>query len=139
MKQLFLSFVAAMFVITSLSSDIKAEERPFKISVEQGKASSCKDKVGLKLTITPTGGFKINKDYPLKLKIKADSTLSVSKSVIRKADAIKFGDSGAVFNVCYASANSEKPKGKIDINVKFSVCEKKRCLMFKEDVSHQVK
>jgi len=138
MKHRALFTVLILLIVPMFALSLQAEERPFKITAENKKAATCK-KDGVRLSIKPTGVFKINMEYPWKVTVKGDSTLSFAKDTLRKTDAVTFKETLAEFDVCYAPSAGASAKGKIEMLVKFSVCEKKRCLMFREPVTYEIK
>lgn len=133
-----------VFSIAAISQAQPPASKPFQIVLGAEKGETCKKKAsckkhGLRITVKPGVGYKINKDYPWKVLVSADSSLSIPEKTLKKSDAVSLKETEAVFDVCYLAATGGKPAGAMKITVKFSICDQKQCLMFTEEVPFVVK
>ncbi len=87
------------------------------------------------ISMSPRGGFKINKAYPTKVVLTAGEGVTLPKTTLKKGDATSLDEKGAAFPVAYTCGEAG---GKVDATVKFSVCSEQTCEMVKEKVSWQV-
>jgi hypothetical protein len=82
------------------------------------------------VTVRPRGGWKLNTEYPFKLELVPGAGARVAKSVLRKADARRFGEGGADVDV---EITADKA-GQADVaaTVKFATCDDATCAVHKE-------
>ena len=78
------------------------------------------------LSLTPRGEFHVNQDYPLSISLHGDDALSFPKSELAKADAAKFGEKLARFDVPFTPAKAGDHR--VEAKVRFAVCTKENCV-----------
>ncbi|WP_152629684.1 hypothetical protein [Haliangium ochraceum] len=83
--------------------------------------------------VVPKTGWKMNKEFPTKLKVEAPSGVEITKAEQRVADAERFDDGGASFAVKFKS--SEAGQKSFSGQFKFAVCTDTTCDPKKEQLA----
>jgi hypothetical protein len=78
------------------------------------------------LSLTPRGEYHVNQDYPISIALQGDDGLSFPKSQLAKADAAKFGEKLARFDVPFTAAKAGDHR--VEAKVRFAVCTKENCV-----------
>ncbi len=89
-----------------------------------------------KITLTPKKGWKINQEFPTKLRIEAASGVQIAKPIQKAKDAAKFGEKGATFVVPFTSNIGDK---KFKASLKFAMCTEATCDPKKENLAWSIK
>ena len=125
--------IAALLVTAFAGSATAADKYDVKVNAPAAKA---KAKGVAKISITPKGKYHMNTDYPAKLSLSGSDGLTVEKAKQTKADAAKFDQSAAEFQVSYTSASPGKKS--ITGELKFAVCADSECVPSTEKISIDV-
>ena len=78
-----------------------------------------------KVVLTPTGGYKVNKEFPTALTVVTPAGVELAKAKQVPADATKFADDGAVFDVAFTAR--EAGDKRFEATFKFAVCTAESC------------
>lgn len=87
----------------------------------------------VKVNVTPGTGWKMNKEFPTRLNVKAPAGVTVVKDQQVLEDAEKFEDKGATFAITF-KADSPGPKA-FEADFKFAVCTDATCDPKKETLA----
>src|SRR5436190_22312300 len=109
--------IAALLVTAFAGSATAADNYDLKVNAPAAKA---KAKGVAKITLTPKGKYHLNTDYPAKLSVTGSDGLTVEKAKLTKADAAKFDEHSAEFDVAYTAASPGKKT--ITGELKFAYC-----------------
>lgn len=132
MKKMFASFVA----ILALSSVAFAGDN-YKLDVKAPASAKKGEKATTKVHFEGTNKFHLNQEYPTKLTIEAPAGVKVDKDKQLKADAVKFAEGGADFDIAFTA--SEPGKKSFKGELKFAIClEKEACKPVSEKVAFDV-
>ncbi len=127
MKRLWIyGFIAVLFIGCSTK---KKNTNPFKISIPDVVVKA-NQKGTLNIEINILGHYHFNKDYPAKVKIIKSDTLKFDSNIIKK-DGFKIQEKNVKILIPFKAPNkpgSYKPQ----INLDFSICADKECLIFKQ-------
>ncbi len=85
------------------------------------------------VSVVPKAGWKMNKDFPTKLKIEPPSGVSIAKPTLLAADATTFDAHRAVFDVVFTPASAGSKTFEADF--KFAVCTDATCDPKKEKLA----
>jgi hypothetical protein len=77
------------------------------------------------VVLKPTGGYHVNKDFPTMLSVTAPDGVEVAKLKQSPADAAKFAEDGALFEVPF-TGKTAGPKA-FQATFKFAVCTATSC------------
>ena len=110
-----------------------------KLAVESPAPTSPGTEVAAKILVTPTGPYKINKEFPTKLTIETPEGVTVAKAQLTaggadqvKGDADAFEDHQLAFTVKLTPAAAGQHT--ISGTFRFAVCDKDTCLSKKEPI-----
>ncbi len=78
-----------------------------------------------RVVLRPTAGYKVNKEFPLALSITAPAGVALDKAKLTAADAAKFADDGASFDVAFTAKDGGDKK--FEATFKFAVCTTETC------------
>ena len=101
-------------------------DRPFKISYQQ-TATTGKDGARTAITVVPLDGYKMNKDFPSSLVVKAPENVKVKKDNLAAGDA-QLTDQSLTFPIDFAAA---KPVVDFTATANFSVCNERTCKLYR--------
>ena len=93
-------------------------------------------KATAKLHVEGTGGFHLNQEYPTKLTLTAPSGVKLEKDKMTKADAAKFKEDGADFEIAFTSSDAGKKE--FSGELKFATCRTTDCVPASEKVAFTV-
>ncbi|AKT38672.1 hypothetical protein [Chondromyces crocatus] len=133
MKKIFT--IAALVAATVSGTALAASEYEFKVTPPA--AAKANSKAEATVSVTATGAWKINQEYPAKLVLDETSGLTFEKAKLTKDDkgSVKIDDHAVEFKIAVtpSAAGAKEIKGK----VKFGVCDaaKTQCLSKEEAVS----
>lgn len=123
-----LTFLISVLPLIGHAKNMKKSGDFYEVSVETRTTG---DKSVATVTATPRNGYHCNMQYPWKLTIVESDGLKTAKTVLRKADAKKFGQDAVVFEVPYSVPQGKEVKGAL----KFSMCDEKQCKMERLELS----
>lgn len=89
------------------------------------------------LRIVPREGYKVNLDYPTRIKLQASAGTRLTAESLSKGDALELSKEVARFPVRYVP--SSPGKAELKAEVRFSVCNDKQCDLAKEEIAWSVK
>lgn len=117
---------------------LKPEEG--KLAVESPAPAKAGTEVTAKILVTPAGPYKINKEFPIKLKLETPEGVTLAKAELTaggrdqvQGDAEAFDDKQLAFTVKLTPAQTGNHT--ISGTFKFAVCDKETCLAKKEQIS----
>lgn len=102
-----------------------ADTKTYTVTVHAPTGKANKDS-SLQVVVKPKAGWKLNMEFPTKLKLEPPAGVTVAKKTLKKGDATVFSEKkGATWKVGYkaASAGDKKFSGKL----KFAVCTEATC------------
>jgi len=108
----------------------KAEpEKTYKVRIVPGEAVAGAEASSI-IEVTPLLGYKMNKEFPSKLKMSETDGVTVPKSEYTKADA-EITEQILRFKVAFTVAKT----GKVNLNgsADFSVCNEKACKLIRDE------
>jgi hypothetical protein len=79
----------------------------------------------VQLVLEARGGYHVNEDYPLSVKLQAPKAVKLSKFTLAKSDAAQIGQEQARFDVGFAA---EPGTHELLATVDFAVCTKETCV-----------
>lgn len=88
------------------------------------------------IQIEPSSKLHCNLEYPWKVKILSTEHINTSKAVFKKEDAQKISPKEVMFKIPFETKSMGK---KLDLQVKFSMCDDKQCFMEKITISLPIK
>src|SRR5262249_7264435 len=97
----------------------------YKLDVKAPSSVKKGEKATATVHVEGTGQYHINQEYPTKLTLTAPAGVKLEKDKFTKADAKKFAESGADFEVAFTSSDAGKKK--IEGELKFAWCAKTDC------------
>ena len=131
MKKAFATIVAVL----ALSSTALAGGN-YKVDVKAPASAKKGEKATAKLHVEGTGGFHLNQEYPTKLTLTAPSGVKLEKDKMTKADAAKFKEDGADFEIAFTSSDAGKKE--FSGELKFATCRTTDCVPASEKVAFTV-
>lgn len=103
----------------------RAEGKGFLVVVTPPEGAAAGATTAAQVTLSPTKGYHLNKEFPTLLKVTPPEGVTCEKTEQKVADAKKFEEQGAEFAVaCTASAPGEK---QFMATFKFAVCTETTC------------
>jgi hypothetical protein len=87
----------------------------------------------VRVTVVPSKGWKMNKEFPTKLEVQAPAGVQVTKAEQRVPDAERFDEGGATFAVKFKA--SEAGAKSFQAKFKFAVCTDATCDPKKQDLA----
>lgn len=106
----------------------------FRLEVLQAPLARVGQTVPAELRLLPRGGYKVNKAYPTRAELR--STLTFAKPTLKKADALELSDATARFPLDFTP--SQPGPTRVELEVRFSVCNKSACDLGKETLTWTV-
>jgi len=108
----------------------------FKLAVSTPAAGPAGTEAIAHVTVTPSTGWHMNKDYPTKLKLTAPEGVALQKAVLELADVAKLDDNELAFDVKLTPARAGTYK--VDGELKFAVCTPDTCDPKKQTIAFDV-
>jgi hypothetical protein len=102
----------------------KVEENHFRIAFDGAGTYTSGQPGGLKVVIEPRGGYHLNKDYPLRVDLKAPAAVKLAKPSLGKADGT-FSEQNAALDVGFTA---DKGSHDLQAMVDFAVCTAETCV-----------
>ena len=115
---------------TPAAAPQKAEpEKTYKVRIVPGEAKAGAEASSI-VEVTPLLGYKMNKEFPSKLRMSQTEGVTAPKSEYTKADA-EITEQILRFKVAFTAAET----GKINLNgsADFSVCNEKACKLIRDE------
>lgn len=126
--------IAAMFLVAMSGHAFADADYSTAVKAPAAKAGA---KAVATITLQPKGRYRINNQFPTKLTIEAPTGVKLDKAKQTSADAVKFGETAAEFQVAFTPQSS----GKKDFTgeLRFAVCEgENACVPKTEKISFTV-
>ena len=117
----------------SVAADSKAKAPEYTVEMRKVGTYKAKTEGKVELVVTPDGGYKVNKQYPMKFKVKEPSEgITFAKNIVKEGDggSITEKEGKLVFSFTPAAPGKAKVSGVLS----FSVCSYKNCLMEKKEL-----
>jgi len=105
----------------------------FALSVEAPPQSEVGKSARARVKLEPGAGYKINKDYPIRLEVTPPGGLDVERKTQRAPDAVRLDPQQAVFEVAFTPKEAGRKEVKAVLG--FSVCTPKACEIKKEPLA----
>ena len=102
-----------------------AEGQGFKVDVQVAPAAAPGAAAKAQVVLTPTGGYHVNKEFPIVLQVKAPDGVDVPKAKQVAADAAKLEEAGATFDVAFTSKDAGAKS--FEASFRFAVCTATTC------------
>ena len=103
----------------------RAEGQGYIVEVTLPPSSSVGAAATAKVVLKPTGGYHVNKEFPTNLTVAPPAGVEVKKAKQVPADAARFDDDGAVFDVAFTP--KEAGDKRFEATFKFAVCTAESC------------
>jgi len=103
----------------------RAEGQGFVVEVVSPAEATIGAAGVVKVVLKPTGGYHVNKEFPTALTVTAPAGVDVPKAKQTPADAAKFTDDGAVFEVAFTTKDGGEKS--FEASFKFAVCTSETC------------
>ena len=133
-KRLVLTVSVASFVLAVASApfaeEVKDPSYAVKVDVPATKAGQ---HAVVKLHVKPGAGYHMNRDFPVGVTVAPTAGVTTDKAHLGKADAARFEDAGADFDVGLVAAAPGKQV--VTADLKFAVCSATACEPKREKVS----
>jgi hypothetical protein len=97
----------------------------FKLAVATPPAGPAGTEAVARVSVTPTEGWHMNKEYPTKLKVTAPDGVQLAKAVFEVGDVTKLDDNELAFDIKLVAAKAGTYK--VDGEIKFAVCTPETC------------
>lgn len=127
-----MSAFAAAALVVSLAPAAHADDPQaglYKVKLSANVARGAKQKI--EIEITPSSGYKWNKDYPAKLQLKNGKKLEFAKTSFSKAEGDISGDEKGGKVVLMATAK-EAGTETVEATVSFSLCNAETCQVLRQ-------
>jgi len=105
----------------------------FAVSVEAPPQSEVGKSTRARVRLEPGTGYKINKDYPIKLEVTPPAGLDVERKTQRAPDAVRLDPQQALFEVAFTP--KEAGRKEVTAVLGFSVCTPKACEIKKQSLA----
>lgn len=102
-----------------------AKDDTYDIAVETPDPVASGSEGTVRVKVTPGAGWKMNHEYPTKLRVTAPDGVTVTKAEQAKGDAERFEDAGATFAVTFTAASAGEKS--FQAKLKFAVCTEATC------------
>jgi hypothetical protein len=102
-----------------------AEGQGYSVEVKAPAEAPVGAEAKAQVVLTPTGGYHVNKEFPIVLAITAPAGVEVTKAKQQGADAAKLEESGAVFEVAFTP--KEAGAKQFQASFRFAVCTPTTC------------
>lgn len=109
------------------------EGQHYALSVEAPAQSEIGKSTTARVKLEPRSGYKINKDYPIKLEVTPPGGLDVERKTQRGPDAVRLDPQQALFEVAFTPKEAGRKEVKAVLG--FSVCTPKACVIKKESLA----
>jgi hypothetical protein len=100
----------------------------FSLNAEKAEAYSVDKASSVFITLAPKGVYHINQEYPTSVTVSAPPGLAVTKSKFAKADAARFDEKLAKFDLPFSSNKSGTYQ--VDVKASFAMCTAETCIPF---------
>ncbi len=104
---------------------VRAEGKGFVVVVTPPESAATGAAAAARVTLSPTAGYHLNKEFPTLLKVTPPAGVSCDKAEQKVADAQKFEEQGAEFAV--ACTSTEAGEKQFMATFKFAVCTETTC------------
>lgn len=120
------AILASALLATSARADAPFTIAPIKVTAKVGAAATAR------VSVKPSAGFHINKDFPTSLKVTPPDGVSVAKTALSKADG-QVSEQEAAFDVVLtaSAAGARSIAGEL----KFAVCSATTCDPHREKIT----
>jgi hypothetical protein len=126
--------VAALLVTLAMTGTALADSK-YNVSVDAPKTAKASTRTTAKVKVAPAGGYKMNLEYPTKLKLTAPEGVTLEKATLAKADG-RVDTKSAEFDVAFTAET--RGKKTFTGEFKFAVCTENDCIPQTEKVSFDV-
>jgi len=103
----------------------RAEGQGFIVEVTPPASSAVGAAATAKVVLKPTGGYHVNKEFPTALTVAPPAGVELKKAKQLPADAAKFDDDGAIFDVAFTAKDAGDKR--FEATLKFAVCTAESC------------
>jgi hypothetical protein len=103
----------------------RAEGQGFVVEVKPPATAAVGAQAKARVVLKPTGGYKVNKEFPTKLTVTPPTGVEVAKAVQMGPEAAKLEEDECVFEVAFTP--KEGGDKKFEAAFKFAVCTAETC------------
>jgi hypothetical protein len=111
-------------VATGAPGGAMGADASFKLAVTPAAGPAGSPSVA-RISVTPSTGWHMNKEYPTKLELTAPDGVTLEKAVLEQADIAKLDDNELSFDVKLVATKAGTYK--VDGELKFAVCTPDTC------------
>lgn len=126
--------LSALLVTFAMVGSVYAES-DHKVSVS-GVSAKVSESATATVRVEPSGGYKINEEFPARLSLTAPEGVTLDKAKLTKGDAAQLDKSALVFKVKLTA--TEAGKKTVTGELRFAVCKESECKPMTQAVSIQV-
>lgn len=126
--------LAALLVTVAMTGTAIAEEKKYTVDVSAASTKVSTKSVA-KVHVSPAKGYKMNLEYPTKVKLNAADGVTLEKTTLAKGDG-KIDVKGVDFEIAYTPDRAGKTT--ITGEIKFAVCTENDCIPQVEKISINV-
>jgi len=127
------STLVLMGAITSATAAPTDAKKSYAVSIEAPETAQVGQATSAKVKLEPGAGYKINKQYPIKLQVTPPGGVDVERTTQKAKDAVRLDEEQALFEVKFTAKEAGRKEMKAVFG--FSVCTPKNCQVKKEKLS----
>jgi hypothetical protein len=105
----------------------------FAVSVDAPPQAEVGKATKARVKLEPGSGYKINKEYPIRLEVTPPGGVTVDRPTQRATDAVRLDAQQALFDVAFTAKEAGKKEVKAVLG--FSVCTPKACEIKKQPLA----
>jgi hypothetical protein len=124
-------WMALLLSVPSAASP--SDGRSFVLSVEAPATTQVGKAERARVKLEPGKGYKINKEYPIRLEVTPPGDVDIERKTLRAPDAARLDHEQALFEVAFTPKEAGHKEVKAVLG--FSVCTPKACEIKKESLS----
>lgn len=114
-----------------------AKDDSYSLEVETPDPVASGAEGTVRVKVTPRNGWKMNHEFPTKLRVTAPDGITVAKAEQAKGDAERFDDAGATFAVQFTAQSAGEKS--FQAKLKFAVCTEATCTPKSQELAWVVK
>lgn len=138
MNKTLLAFALLAISAPLAAADEETVQGPgYVLAVSTAEVAVAGHPVDVTITLRPLGGYKVNDEYPLSIRVQAPDSVHVARPALTRADAKAFDHDRAVF-VVPVTARSAGDKA-LSFAARFAVCTPSTCEPGKQTVDFRLR
>lgn len=120
---------------TGKKAAAKVDAAHYVVELEAAGPFKAGEKGAANVVLVPKGVYKVNDEYPMKLKLSDSDGVTYEKATLKKAD-FEFSPKKGTFAVAFTPAKAGKAK--ISGTLSMSVCSEENCLIEKVSLEKEI-